>query len=86
MTETEFEHRSGCDVGQDSGHCHIRKVLGVMFFGHRDRTCRQELKAVFGHSLFRAQISAGRGCGESSSAHVAQMPGRGQGRGGHESG
>lgn len=59
MTETEFEHRSGCDVGQDSGHCHIRKVFGVMFFGHRDRTCRQELKAVFGHSLLRAQTSAG---------------------------
>lgn len=58
MTETEFEHRSGCDTGQDSGHCHICKVFGVMFFGHRDRACRQELKAILGH---RPQLAGGVG-------------------------
>lgn len=64
MTETEFEHGSGCDFGQDSGHCHKCKVLGVMFFGHRDRACRQELKAILGH---KPQLAGGVG---SSAQHV----------------
>ena len=33
VTETEFEYRSVCDIGQGSCHCHIFMVFWVIFGG-----------------------------------------------------